>query len=138
MFVVRPECEVVIPRKLYEDGATAWRAFELAAPFIWFVATYQADGEHDQFSTYCVAWEKDLLDSIEQGAGLVALQLMVPSPLPSNWACMPIASIWKARDPEVPGHDMLIFRSVDNSEFVAPLGTPPSPLMRDHQLVAQI
>jgi hypothetical protein len=141
MFTTEPQDEFAFAKILSASATRHWRMVELAMHVPWFVLTVEVfDNEASFKRTLCVAWDTDLVETIESlgAAKAIAVLCMVPGWCSANgqWSARVVSEVWRARTDS--GDLVALFRDERGFEFGDRRGVAQGQPLRDRHLVLKL
>jgi hypothetical protein len=116
MFISDDAYEFWVPPGLKEPSEHHWRVISLGANVPWFIAGFDVPDDGVLIRhTMCIAWERDLLWSIEhrRPGRLVTLQYLLPPRLSEGrhaWQSRDIDAVWRLNEGAgPPGESTFVF-----------------------------
>ena len=140
MFVTLPEHKIGVPEALAQPGAQDWKVVGIALYCAWFVLTLRPSKTDAQYVTCLLAWDFDVVETIESSGGEVASLLCIVPPNSSagnGWRSVSVREVWWAIDPHDRDSLCVLLVGSDGLEYSGPIGVQVVGLERQ-RLVARV
>lgn len=143
MFSSYPQHEFHAPDGMADPAARHWRYLELLSHTPWFLLTVEMrpDGLGDSLShTWCIAWEKDLAQTLiaidtAKVRGLVCMLPAWATPQ-GQWTAREIREVWLVRTEAAGEHVSL--KDADGEELSAGIRSMGASRVLDRRLLLQV
>lgn len=113
MFMTSPHMEVPVPKSLLPKGGSCLQAVSLSTGAAWFVLTTAHEQEKSTiYQTTLVSWASTLRGLLEglEGASVVGLQWMRPTPDAGGWELTDVSEVWLPGKGEEVNTGALLFK----------------------------
>ncbi len=141
MFLTFDKAELKDPPELSPPGHTRWRLFESVGGGFFIVAFRLRDEPPASRHTAMMCWDSDVVHLIENrklGATFYSLHHVSPAGDAASQSLIirEVGEIWRGTDHEALGSEILIFKTLDGSEFCGPESIPVPPSVERLALIA--
>ena len=140
MFVTLPEHKIAVPEALAHPGAQDWKVVGISLHCAWFVLTLRPIKTDEQYVTCLLAWDFDVIETIDSfGAEVASLLWSVPpnSSAGDGWRSISVTEVWWAIDPHDRDSLCVLLVGSDGLEYSGPVGVQVVGLKRQ-RLVARV